>query len=204
MTIDDKFVEYVSQYKSPFEEEEVDQAELDFDGYMKFHRDSILKSIGSRDSIVQFKIYWNDFYSVCDEDQKKQFIRNCINRIIKKYNMPYLLQLFDIDSLPEEDMKRIIKFILFLCADDKWISYVSRSISKLDPKYTLSSPQLKIFIDSDYESFTKKIDSYKSCNELMRNYFRNCSANEGKECLYKIISIDYPGILVSQFHGLKN
>lgn len=204
MTIDDRFSEYMSRFESPFEEQSQTQEELDFDGYMKFHRDAILDSIGKIESRIQIKIYWNDFIKCCDEEQKKQFIRNCLNTIIKRYNMPYLLQLIDIATMNEEDMKKSIKFIKFLCGDDKWVSYVSRSLDRLDPKYTLNSPQLKIFLDSDYDHFRNKIDSYKSCNELMRNYFRDCSASEGKVALFKLVSTDYTGILVGQYHGLKS
>lgn len=203
-SIDDNFVKYIGQYKSPYEEDDVPQEELEYDGYMKFHRDSILNSIGKKDCQNKISLYWDDFIKSCNEQQKIQFVKNCINQIIKKYNMPYLIQVVDMDDPTQEEVKKCIKFIKFLCGSDKWIKYISLSLHKLTPKITQESPKLKIFIDSDYDYFKEKIDSYKSCNELMRNYFRDCSADEGKLALLKIIASDYGGVLIYQFHNLKN
>ena len=50
--VDDKFINYISPIKSPFDEEDVSQEDLLYDGYMRYFRDCIIESIGTSESTV--------------------------------------------------------------------------------------------------------------------------------------------------------
>ena len=93
--LDDKFINYISPIKSPFDEEDVSQEDLLYDGYMRYFRDCIIESIGTSESTVQFDLYWDDFTSQCDEKQFQQFIKNCIDKIVKHYKMPMIVSLME-------------------------------------------------------------------------------------------------------------
>lgn len=69
--LEDKFVEYISGIKSPYDEQDVNQEDISFDGYMQYFRDCMLHSIGTKESSTQFSLYWDEFLDSCDEPKKE-------------------------------------------------------------------------------------------------------------------------------------
>ena len=145
MDLSDKLIDYISQLKSPFEEENgISQQELEWDGYIKYTRDCMIQSIGTKDSRNLFNLYLNQFKQSSTDDQYHQFIDNCINRLINKYKMSYLsfmIQQNDIDSDTKEEL---IKFIEF----KKWLDVFVKCLSKIDLKIYKNDAKLKIFLSS--------------------------------------------------------
>lgn len=197
MDISDKLIDYISPVKSPFEEEDVTQEELEFDGYMKFFRDSILTGIGSRSSKVNILSYWDEFKESCDNDQFNQFLDNCINKIIKKYKMQYLSEIINSQTIISIDSDKKSNFIKFI-ETDAWVEYFSKALDPIDAKLVNNQAKLKIFIDSDYDNFVQKIELQKTCDPIMRSYFMFCDSNEGRNTLFNIIVKDVPSIVVNQ------
>lgn len=177
--LEDKFIDYISPIKSPFEEDDLDQQDLAYDGYMQYFRDCIIKSIGTNESVVTFDSYWDEFIDQCTPEQKGQFFQNCLNKIIKHYKMSYLTSM--LEEKDYED-KIIIDFIKFY-AYKNWLKYYPKCLSFISEKILYSPAMIKIFITSDYNNFVEKLSNCKSCNELIVNYYKFCSMNDGIETL---------------------
>lgn len=196
MKLSDKLIDYISQVKSPFEEDDVTQEELEWDGYIRYIRDCMIQSIGTNESENLFKLYLDEFKDSCSDEQYSQFLDNCINKIIKRYGMSYLsfiIQQDEIDSLKKETL---IKFIEF----KDWLNTFVKCLSQIDIKIYKNDAKLRIFLDSDYDNFVKKLDSFKHTNELMKNYFNFCDGHEGRNALFNISKRDIASIVLQQYH----
>ena len=193
--LDDKLVDYISAIKSPFEEEDLSQEELAYDGYMRYFRDCMIKSIGTSESSVMFQSYWDEFIKSCDEQQKKQFIKNLINKIIKHYKMSFLTSIIEENDCTDMMLIELINFIVY----KQWLQYFPKCLSFIDEKILFNKTMLKIFLTSDYDNFISKLDNYKRCNILIREYFKMCAKNDGIETLSIILNDDILGNYIEQF-----
>jgi hypothetical protein len=193
--LDDKLIDYISGIKSPFEEDEIGQENISYDGYMKYFRDCMIKSIGTNESESQFSSYWNEFISSCDEQQKEQFIKNLINRIIKVYKMSYLTSMLEQDEIPQELLIDLINFFVY----KYWLKYFPKCLSYISENILTSESMIMIFITSDYNKFVDKLYNCKSCNILIREYFKYCDRNNGVKTLYRILKDDILSNFVEQY-----
>ena len=184
--LEDKFVDYISPIKSPYEEDEIDQEDVAYDGYMQYFRDCIIKSIGTNESEVTFDSYWDEFINQCTVQQKAQFLKNCLNKIIKHYKMSYITALLE-EQEYEDDV--IIDFIKFY-AYKKWLKYYPKCLSYISDKLLYNQAMLKIFITSDYNNFVEKLSNFKSCNELILKYYKYCSMYDGVDTLILTLKDD--------------
>lgn len=184
--LEDKFIEYISSYKSPFEEDEVDTDEIVFDGLMRYYRDSMLKSIGTSESHNEFLNYFDDFIENCTEEQITGFYRECIDKIIKHYKMSYLSSVINEKNYDNDEYK---KFILFI-VHNEFLNYFPKCLSYIDAKIINNQALLTVFLTSDYDSFIEKLDKCKRCNFFIREYFKYCAKPEGIEALYMILKDD--------------
>jgi len=197
--LDDKLVDYISAIKSPFEEENETQQDLEYDGYMKYFRDCMIKSVGTKESAIQFDLYWDEFKSSCDEQQFRQFLSNVLNSIIKHYKMSYLSSLLQENEYSDDDIIDFINFIVY----NNWLEYFPRCLDYIDEKILTNDSMVKIFLTSDYDNFISKLDKYKRCNILIREYFKYCSKDDGVETLRLILKDDMLSNFIEQFN-LKN
>jgi len=197
--LDDKLVDYISAVKSPFEEEGATQQDLEYDGYMKYFRDCMLKSVGTSESSVQFQLYWDDFKESCDEQQFTQFISNLINRIIKHYKMSYLNALLEETQYSEEELIDFIFFIVY----HRWLDFFPKCLDYMDEKILTNEAMIRIFLTSAYDNFIVKLEDHKRCNILIREYFKYCSKQDGVETLRLILKDDILSNFIEQFN-LKN
>lgn len=184
--LEDKFIDYISPIKSPYEEDELDQEDVSYDGYMQYFRDCIIKSIGTNESSVSFDSYWDEFIDQCGPEQKTQFLKNCLNKIIKTYKMSYITALLE---EKEYEDKVIIDFIKFY-AYKRWLKYYPKCLSFINDKLLYNQAMLKIFITSDYNNFVEKLTNYKSCNELIIEYYKYCSMYDGIDTLVLTLKDD--------------
>ena len=197
--LDDKLIDYISAIKSPFEEEDVSQDDLAYDGYMRYFRDCMLKSIGTEESSVQFQSYWDEFLESCNNDQKQQFYGNLINRIIKHYKMSYLTSILEQMDCEEKDIIDLVNFFVY----HEWLKYFPKCLSYMDEKMLTNKSMIKIFLNSDYDNFIEKLQDCKRCNNLIREYFKYCSKPDGVETLRLILEDDMLSNFIEQFN-LKN
>ena len=193
--LDDKFINYISPIKSPFDEEDVSQEDLLYDGYMRYFRDCIIESIGTSESTVQFDLYWDDFTSQCDEKQFQQFIKNCIDKIVKHYKMPMIVSLIEENDYSEKVLVDFIKFYGYR----KWLKYYPKCLSFINDKILKSKAMIQMFLTSDYDNFITKLDNCKSCNELILNYYKYCSKDDGVQTLIATLNDDIVGNYIKQY-----
>ena len=193
--LDDKFINYISPIKSPFDEEDVSQEDLLYDGYMRYFRDCIIESIGTSESTVQFDLYWDDFTSQCDEKQFQQFIKNCIDKIVKRYKMPMIVSLMEENDYSEKVLVDFIKFYGYR----KWLKYYPKCLSFINDKILKSKAMIQMFLTSDYDNFITKLDNCKSCNELILNYYKYCSKDDGVQTLIATLNDDIVGNYIKQY-----
>ena len=186
MILEDKFVNYISPVKSPYDEDNADQEDLAYDGYMQYFRDCIIKSIGTNESVVTFDSYWDEFISQCSDQQKKQFLKNCLNKIIIHYKMSYLTAILEEQEYSEEIIIDFIKFYAY----KRWLKYYPKCLSFINEKLLYSPSMVKIFVTSDYNNFVEKLSNYKSCNILIVNYYKYCSMNDGIDTLFLTLQDD--------------
>lgn len=199
--LDDELVDYISQVKSPFEEEGVTQEELEYRGYLRYCQDCILKSIGTNECFTQIDLYWSELKEKLDQSELDQFMNIALSNIVKAYKMSFLSNLIiqkEIDSL-DYNIKE--KLFLFL-EHNKWKKYFVNCLSTIDASLIRNESKLKVFLDADYDSFVAKFCNYKTVHPWLREYFSNCARNEGTETLYLILKKDLFGIIVEQ--NLKN
>lgn len=196
--LDDELIDYISQIKSPFEEDNgLTQEELEYRGYLRYCQDCILKSIGTNECLTQINLFWNDLERELDQSQLNQFMDIAISNIVKSYKMSFLSNLIiqkEIDSL-DYDIKK--KLFLFL-EHHTWLKYFSKCLSPIDSKLIKDDNKLKIFLDADYDSFISKLYEYKSVHQWLKEYFKFCSRNEGIETLLLILKKDLFGVLIDQ------
>ena len=193
--LDDKFINYISPIKSPFDEEDVSQEDLLYDGYMRYFRDCIIESIETSESTVQFDLYWDDFTSQCDEKQFQQFIKNCIDKIVKHYKMPMIVSLIEENDYSEKVLVDFIKFYGYR----KWLKYYPKCLSFINDKILKSKAMIQMFLTSDYDNFITKLDNCKSCNELILNYYKYCSKDDGVQTLIATLNDDIVGNYIKQY-----
>ncbi len=193
--LDDKFVEYISGIKSPFEEEDIPQEEITYDGYMQYFRDCMLKSIGTKESSNQFLLYWKDFLDSCTEQQKNQFIQNCLNRVIKHYQMSFLSSMLTENEYSEKELEDLIFFFVY----KRWLKYFPKCLSYIHEKILNNDEGIKVFINSDYDSFVDKLQNCKSCSRILREYFKFCCKDDGIKTLYLTLNDDRLGNYVEQY-----
>jgi hypothetical protein len=62
---------------------------------------------------------------------------------------------------------------------------------------------LSIFITSDYDNFIVKLNEYKSCNPIIKEYFKYCSKEDGIKTLLRIIKDDILLNFIEQYK-IKN
>lgn len=195
-----ELIDYISQIKSPFEEDNTTQEELEFEGYLRYAQDCILKSIGSTDCHKYINLYWTQLNDELSESEFKQFMDVAISTIIKTYRMSFLSDMFmqsDIPSISLEDKKKLFLFL----ENGKIENYFVKCLSPINIKFTRDDDKLKMFLRADYQSFLKKIDSYKRFNEYISKYFQLCNEDEGIETLYLILKKDLLNVFIQQTYN---
>ena len=184
--LEDKFVDYISPIKSPYEEDEINQEDVAYDGYMQYFRDCIIKSIGTSESSVIFDSYWDEFINQCTVQQKIQFLKNCLNKIIIHYKMSYITAILEEQEYEDNVVIDFIKFYAY----KKWLKYYPKCLSFINGKLLYDQAMLKIFITSDYNNFVEKLENYKSCNKLILEYYKYCSKDDGINTLVLTLKDD--------------
>lgn len=192
-----ELVDYISQIKSPFEETQMTQEDLEFEGYLRYAQDCILKSIGTLDCVKYINLYWTQLNEELSESEFKQFITVAISTVIKTYRMSFLSDLMIQSDLPSIDLEGKKKLFLFL-EHGVWEDYFIKCLSPIDINFVRDDEKLKMFLRSDYESFIKKIESYKRFNEYIKNYFKYCNEDEGVETLFLILKKDVLNVFIQQ------
>ena len=192
-----ELVDYISQIKSPFEETQMTQEDLEFEGYLRYAQDCILKSIGTLDCVKYINLYWTQLNEELSESEFKQFITVAISTVIKTYRMSFLSDLMIQSDLPSIDLEGKKKLFLFL-EHGAWEDYFIKCLSPIDINFVRDDEKLKMFLRSDYESFIKKIESYKRFNEYIKNYFKYCNEDEGVETLFLILKKDVLNVFIQQ------
>lgn len=192
-----ELVDYISQIKSPFEETEMTQEDLEFEGYLRYAQDCILKSIGTLDCVKYINLYWTQLNEELSESEFKQFITLAISTIVKTYKMSFLSDLMIQSDLPSINLEGKKKLFLFL-EHGVWEDYFIKCLSPIDINFVRDDEKLKMFLRSDYESFIKKIESYKRFNEYIKNYFKYCNEDEGVETLFLILKKDVLNVFIQQ------
>jgi len=193
--LEDRFIEYISGIKSPFDEQELTQEDISYDGYMKYFRDCMLKSIGTDEAGVQFTSYWDEFSKSCDLQQRSHFILNCVNRIVRHYAMSYLSYMLTQNTYTQTELIALINFFVHKV----WLKYFPKFVSFISEKIFKDKGALKIFVTSDYDSFLTKLDESKSCNPIIKEYFKFCPREEGIDTLINILSDDLTGNYIEQY-----
>lgn len=192
-----ELVDYISQIKSPFEETQMTQEDLEFEGYLRYAQDCILKSIGTLECVKYINLYWTQLNEELSESEFKQFITVAISTVIKTYRMSFLSDLMIQSDLPSIDLEGKKKLFLFL-EHGVWEDYFIKCLSPIDINFVRDDEKLKMFLRSDYESFIKKIESYKRFNEYIKNYFKYCNEDEGVETLFLILKKDVLNVFIQQ------
>lgn len=197
-----ELVDYISQIKSPFEEIEIDQTELEFKGYLRYAQDCILKTIGSEECVKNINLYWEQLESELSESEFEQFITVALSTIIKTYKMSYLSDLLASSDIPSINLEKKKKLFLFL-EHDQWQPYWIKCLSPINEKLVRDDEKLKVFLKSDYQSFVTKIESYKKFNEYIKLYFKYCDEDEGLETLFLILKKDLLNVFIQQYQKQK-
>lgn len=195
-------VDYVAQIKSPYEEDDSDQEDLEFQGYLRYAQDCILKSIGSSDCVKFINLYWQQLEEELDDSQFEQFMTLALSTIVKTYKMSYLSSLLMSSDIPSVTLDKKKKLFLFL-EHDQWKPYFVKCISPINDKLVRDDEKLKVFLKSDYDSFVKKIESYKKFNEYIKLYFKFCNEDEGLETLFLILKKDLLDVFIQQYSKQK-
>lgn len=194
-------IDYISQIKSPFEENNITQEELEYRGYLRYCQDSILKSIGTNECFTQINLYWEELKDKLSQSEKDQFIQLALSQIVSKYKMSFLSNLINQKEIGFQDYDKKEKLFLFL-EYNRWLKYFTQCLSTIDSSLIRNDEKLKVFLDADYDSFTSKLNNYKTVPEWLKEYFINCSRNEGIETLYLILKKDLFSVIINQ--NLKN
>lgn len=184
--LDDKFINYISGYKSPFEEDEIDNDEIVFDGLMRYYRDCMLASIGTNESVKEFLNYWEEFIPNCTEEQKSGFLKSCIDKIIKHYKMSYLSAMINENNYSDDELQKFVLFVVY----HHFLKFFPRCMSYMDQKILGNEAMIKVFVTSDYDSFIEKLDQCKRCNFLIREYFKYCMKSQGIDTLIQFLKDD--------------
>ena len=77
------------------------------------------------------------------------------------------------------------------------------SLREKDSKILNNDAMLKVFLTSDYESFMSKIDTYKRCNNLIREYFKYCAKQDGIETVLSLLKDDILEVFIEQTQTTK-
>lgn len=197
-----ELVDYISQIKSPFEEDNLTQEDLEFEGYLRYAQDTILKSIGTLDCVKNINLYWTQLNEELDESEMTQFMNLAISTIVKTYKMSFLADSIIRSDIPSVDLNAKKKLFLFL-EHGKWEEYFIKCLSPINEKLIRDDEKLKVFLRSDYQSFVTKIDSYKKFNEYIKEYFKYCNEDEGIETLYLILKKDILNVFIQQNYKIK-
>jgi len=192
-----ELVDYISQLKSPFEEDNVTQEDLEFEGYLRYAQDCILKSIGTPECVKYINLYWTQLNEELSEDEFKQFMNVALSNIVKSYKMSFLSDILIQSDLPSIDLEGKKKLFLFL-EHGVWEDYFIKCLSPININFVRDDEKLKMFLRSDYDSFLQKIESYKRFNEYIRNYFKFCNEDEGLETLFLILKKDLLNVFIQQ------
>lgn len=195
-------VDYIAQVKSPYEEDDTDQEDLEFQGYLRYAQDCILKSIGTLECVKFINLYWTQLEEELDKSAFEQFMTLALSTIIKTYKMSFLSELLMSSDIPAIDLEKKKKLFLFL-EHDQWQPYWIKCLSPINEKLVRDDEKLKVFLKSDYESFIKKIESYKKFNEYIKLYFKFCNEDEGLETLFLILKKDLLNVFIQQYQKQK-
>ena len=195
--LDDELIDYISQVKSPFEEDDgLTQEELEYRGYLRYCQDCILKSIGTNECFTQINLYWSELKEKLTQSELEQFITIAISNIVKSYKMSFLSDIV-IREDNNQDYEKKEKLFLFL-EHNRWLKYFTKCLSFIDPSLIRSEEKLKVFLDADYDSFVEKLLKYKSLHPWLREYFLYCSRADGIETLYLILKKDLFSVVIEQ------
>lgn len=195
--LDDKLLDYISTIKSPFENDEVSQEELEFRGYLRYCKDCIIKSAGTSECLTQINLYFTELKTNLTESEYNQFLNDLISTIIKQYGMTYLSNYLiqkDI-TIIDNDIKE--KFIMFM-EHNGYFTYLSKCLSQLPESILRNDSKIKVFLDADYDSFVIKLNSYKKVHPWIKDYFYCCSKKDGIETLYLLLKKDLLGLFIEQ------
>lgn len=195
--LDDKLLDYISTIKSPFENDEVSQEELEFRGYLRYCKDCIIKSVGTSECLTQINLYFSELKTNLTESEYNQFLNDLISTIIKQYGMTYLSNYLiqkDI-TIIDNDIKE--KFIMFM-EHNGYFNYLCKCLSQLPESILRNDSKIKVFLDADYDSFVIKLNSYKKVHPWIKDYFYCCSKKDGIETLYLLLKKDLLGLFIEQ------
>ena len=196
--LDDKLIDYISQIKSPFEEDMgLSQEELEYRGYLRYCQDCILKSIGTNECYTQINLYWQELDKNLDDSEKEQFIDNALSEIVKAYKMSFLSNLIIQKEIASIDYNTKKDLFLFL-EHNRWIKYFVKCLSTIDTNLVRNESKLKVFLDADYDSFVLKLTEYKKIHPWLKEYFKYCARQDGIETLYLILKKDLLEVVIEQ------
>jgi len=193
-----KSIDYSSQIVQPFGNDDIDQVEIQEEGYITFKHQSILDSIGTKESNNNIKLFLDEILDELSDSGKRDFAHDCLVKIIDAYGFYSLQEDLENVKISSEFSKSVFELLVFLetgvCSD-----FLSNTIPYMDKSILDDIEQLKVFLNINYKTFLKNFEDIKiGVPSLFYSYFLYAAKKNAIEVVAKLIQKDVLSINAKQ------
>jgi hypothetical protein len=189
--------QYLSEVVSPFDEVDGNQEDLLKRQYLSYQRDSLLNSIGSKQSRIEFDMHLDELLSSLEPEGYQLFLLDCLDKLTSIYNLDVLKDYIDREGLIQKNREDILVLVKFFTYNE-WIYNLAFCLPEIDFKTISDKQKILDLITAQYLDIQNKIINKDDINSLVRFYFNNCDVTSGIKTLFKLIMSDLPGVISVQ------
>jgi len=189
--------QYLSEVVSPFDEVDGNQEDLLKKQYLSYQRDSLLNSIGTKQSRIEFDMHLEELLTSLQPEAYQLFLLDCLDKLTFVYNLDVLKDYIDREGLIQRDTEKIFSLIKYFVYNE-WLYNLVSCLPEIDFKIMSDKQKILDFIAAQYLDIRNKIINKVDVNSLVQFYFNNCDVTSGIKTLFKLIMSDLSGVISVQ------
>lgn len=189
--------QYLSKFVDPYGESEIDQLDLMKDSIELFEIESVLESIGKKDSDITFRVFIKDIVSRLDKPSLDKLLLDCFRRMIKTYKMFVLEDEYSRDDSVghyNDDILNLIKFME--------MNGHLRILPKL-VMYDKITMKPRLFITDNVSQIRSRISMDRSMPKLFIEFVTYSMTSDLIDCLTQLIEKNKILFLMSETETIQ-
>jgi len=187
----------LSEVISPYDEVDIEQDQLMVNQNLMFLKDSVLESIGTRYSKIEFDLHFEDIKSQLPIDEFQSYIKRLLDKLDFEYNFGFVKEYILRTGLVEQKLDEVSDFVKYIIRHE-WIDSLSFCLPLIDLNTLADKQRMNDLFTAHYFEIKNKIINTDDVNPYLKFHFDNCSSVEGVKTLTILVLSDLPGVISTQ------
>ena len=192
----------LSEIVSPYDEVDISQEELVGQQNLMFLKDSVVESIGTRYSKIEFDLHFDDIKTQLPVDEFHIYIKTMLDKIDLEYNFSVVKDYILRNGLIEQKTNDISNFIKYVVRHE-WVDSLPFCLPSIDLNTLADKQRMNDLFTAHYFEIKNKIINTDDVNPYLKFHFDNCSSVEGVKTLTILVLSDLPGVISTQLIRYK-